>query len=314
MTAVPTDWRADPASAGCAVMRTAHIFRDAGLSGPERDSRILVGAAAGIDQARLLASPDLRLEPQQERALADCVRRRLAREPVSRILGQRGFFGREFAVTPATLDPRPDSETLIEAVLELVSEEEWAGPLRVLDIGTGSGCLLVTILAELPGATGVGVDIESGALLTAKDNAERHGVAARASFICEGDLDALAGDFDIIVTNPPYVPTAEIVGLEPEVRDYDPLVALDGGPDGLDFYRRIARNLPRLAPEGWALLEVGAGQADAVCDVLVKMPSSSGEADVRRFRDLDGRDRCVAWKARRTRVSTKSLGIQEAPR
>jgi release factor glutamine methyltransferase len=301
-------WRGDPASAGAAIAHAVQLLRAAGLEEGARDARLLTAAALNVDPAALVKHPEIRLTPIELERLQSYIRRRIEREPVSRILGRRGFYGRDFAISPATLDPRPDSETLIEAALQLVAESGWNdAPIRILDIGTGSGCLLVTLLAELPAAVGVGSDIDVGALQIAKENAECLGVAARARFVESRSLATIDGAFDLLISNPPYIPTAEIASLDPDVRRYDPLTALDGGIDGLDIYREITRDLVRVVPDGWALFEVGAGQADAVTTLLQGAEVGSM---MRRFCDLDGRDRCVAWKARRSGPYTKPLGIR----
>lgn len=317
------DWRNDPSSVGATLSRVSKRLQSAGIAEAGRDARLLLGAVLGIDQAALLRMPEARVSPVQEDKLSLLVDRRLKREPVSRILGVRGFFGRDFEISPATLDPRPESETLIEAALDLLAEEgSKALPLRILDVGTGSGCLLVTLLAELPAARGIGTDIDPAALQTAARNAARHGVETRSSFIAEGSLSAIEGPFDLLISNPPYVRSAEVARLEPEVSAYDPRPALDGGPDGLAMYREIAANLRRLVPSGAAVLEVGWDQADSVCDILRGICGPDDFCEVRTLCDLGGRERCVAWKARHTRAPmattagkpTKPLGISERPR
>ena len=225
------------------------------------------------------------------------MRRRALREPVSRILGRRDFYGRVFHVTAATLDPRPCSETLIEAALELAREEGWRGrPIRILDVGTGSGCLLLTLLAELPLATGLGTDISGEALAVAEENARRLGLAQRSRFAVANFLEGIEETFDLVVANPPYVASTDIAGLEPEVRDHDPLPALDGGPDGLDGYRAIAADIKRIVPTGWTLVEVGAGQAAAVAQLLQGGGPDRPLPAARMWRDLGGHVRAVAVK------------------
>lgn len=283
-------------TAAAAIPASARLLKEAGIEGASRDARILVAAVLGLDAAGLLARPEARLSPAQKVALDDAINRRCAREPISRIMGVRGFYGRDFAISPATLDPRPDSETLCEAALELVGAGARQGArLRILDVGTGSGCLLVTLLAELSTATGLGTDICPEALKVAEANARRHGVAGRAGWQLTRSLQGIEGPYDLLVTNPPYVRTDELARLEPEVREYDPRAALDGGVDGMDVYREIAADLGKVVPRGWALIEVGAGQAEAV-GALLKGRGRDGE--LRIFRDLGGVERCVAWKAR----------------
>ena len=280
-----------------ATLEATRRLRDGGIESPARDARILVAAALRVDAGQLIGRPEMPLGPAEQASLERAIARRLAREPVSRILGSRGFYGREFEISPATLDPRPDSETLIEVALLLVGRDRKL-PLRILDVGTGSGCLLVTLLAELPSATGLGTDIDLEALQVALRNAHRHDVASRAEWKPARSLNGIGGSFDLLVANPPYVPTGMIEELDPEVREYEPRPALDGGADGLDVYREIARDLVRVVPNGWALFEVGRGQAPAVADLLTSVRSGAQLPEVRIFRDLNGVDRCVAWKAR----------------
>jgi release factor glutamine methyltransferase len=198
------------------------------------------------------------VEPAGAARLAEFAARRLAREPVARILGEREFWGLRFKLSPATLVPRPDTETVVRAAL--ASAEARQG-LRILDLGTGTGCLLVALLHERPGATGIGVDHSFEAVCTARRNAERNGVAARATFAVSDWGAAIEGRFDLIVSNPPYIPSGDIAGLAPEVRAHDPALALDGGEDGLAAYRAIFPEAGRLlAPGGALVVEFGKGQ------------------------------------------------------
>ncbi|HEY0121993.1 MAG TPA: peptide chain release factor N(5)-glutamine methyltransferase, partial [Rhizobium sp.] len=193
--------------------------------------------------------------------------RRLAREPVSRILGRREFWGLSFSVSEATLDPRPDSEVLVE---EAIAALDGCANPRVLDLGTGTGCLLLAILSDIAGATGIGVDISPEAVSMARVNALQLGLEHKAAFH-QGDwMDGLDERFDLVISNPPYIPCADIVGLEPEVRTFDPQAALDGGADGLDAYRLLADGLGRvLKSGGMAIIELGAGQAEAVSGLFL---------------------------------------------
>jgi release factor glutamine methyltransferase len=267
----------------------------AGVDAPERDARLLAAAAIGCSAAELITRRDCTIEPDANCRMVEFVRRRAAREPVSRILGSRGFFGREFALSPATLDPRPDSEALIEAVLAFVETKDWySRSLRILDVGTGSGCLLLTLLAELPLATGFGTDISTAALETAASNARQLGVSDRVRFMPARGLEGVAGPFDILVCNPPYIASGDISGLEPEVRDFDPLTALDGGADGLQVYRQIISAIGQAVPSGFAALEVGAGQADAVEEMLRGVLDPGRLAKLSRRLDLGGHTRCVS--------------------
>lgn len=274
---------------------TAQLFR-AGIVDAGGDVRRLVAAVLGLSSAGVLAGPERSLTPAQLQVLRGYVERRQQREPVSRILGERGFYGRAFAISPATLDPRPDSETLIAAALETVRDEGWISrPLRILDVGTGSGCLLLTLLCELPNATGVGTDISDAALDTARENARRLGVLERADWLQADGLESITGPFHIVVTNPPYVRTADIAALEPEVRNFEPTQALDGGVDGLALYRRLVPRVSIVAPNGWVVLEVGYDQAEAVAALLAETPGIDA-ARIRVHRDVAGKRRCVAAK------------------
>jgi release factor glutamine methyltransferase len=244
-----------------ALLRRA--FADAGLDGPELDARILVTEALGVVASELALRPDEPLGPAGAEHLLDHMARRLAHEPVARILRHQEFWGLPFELSPETLVPRPDTETVIEAALAAVPDR--AAPLRILDLGTGSGCLLVALLHELPNAHGVGVDRSPPALATARRNACRNGVGAGAGFIAGDWGTALAGGFELVVSNPPYIATRAIAGLAPEVREHDPARALDGGPDGLDAYRSIFADARRLlAPSGRLVVEIGFDQEAAI--------------------------------------------------
>ncbi len=291
--------RSDPASMPAATLEAAirgaaQCLRAAGIEGAGRDARLLVGAAAGVSQADLIVGSGLGMPQVAQSRLATMLRRRTAREPVSRILGEREFYGRPFIVTPDTLDPRPDSETLITAALEIAAEAGWRQrPLRLIDIGTGTGCLLLTLLAELPLAHGVGTDISAAALDVARSNASRLGLSERAQFQQRHALDGGCDTFDMLVCNPPYISSRDIANLAADVRDYDPRLALDGGPDGLDVYRQIAPRLRHVVPAGWAVFEVGAGQAGSV-SALLEGALVGQPGRLRRWQDLAGYPRCVA--------------------
>jgi release factor glutamine methyltransferase len=279
---------------GDTVRAAQRALSEAGVEDAGREARLLVAAAAGVDTAQMIVHPEQQLSVDTQAKLQAMLARRCAREPLSRILGEREFYGRRFVLSPATLDPRPDSETLIEAALDIAAREGWRErPIRILDIGTGTGCLLLTLLAELPLATGLGTDISAAALQTAASNAASLDVAERATFALADMFDDIDGRFDLIVSNPPYIASADIAGLSPEVRKYDPHAALDGGPDGLDFYRRIIAGLERVLC-GWTILEVGAGQADAVALLLQQAFVKTRRAEVTRHCDLGGHTRCVA--------------------
>ncbi len=262
-----------------------------------REARHLIGALVGVAPEIFLGHPETPVSgPDCARVMA-ALGQRLAGIPVSRIVGRRSFYGRSYRLGPAILDPRPDSEVVIDAALEIITAGcDRQRPVRIIDVGTGSGCLLITLLAELPFASGVGVDIEADALNVARQNARDHGVADRAAFL-EGDLlRGIDREFDVLVSNPPYICTGELAGLDIEVRAHDPVRALDGGPDGLDIYRRIGRDVGRVVPSGWMLFEVGAGIAEAVCHEIDQFAVDNQLRDWRVWPDLHGHTRCVAAK------------------
>jgi release factor glutamine methyltransferase len=240
----------------------------AGLEAPRRLARRIAVAALGLTPAEVFAHPQRHLDQEEHARIAAIARRVVAREPLSRVVGRREFWGLDFTLSPDTLDPRPESETIVEAVLARLTDRESA--YRFLDLGTGSGCLLLALLSEYPRASGVGVDVAFGAAAAARHNAERFGLRGRACFIVGDWGGALAGGFDAVVANPPYIATAELAGLPPEVRDHDPRRALDGGTDGLAAYRAIAGELPRLLmPGGLFIAEIGAGQAEMAARIVM---------------------------------------------
>ena len=259
-----------------------------GIEGAAGDARRLMAHALGLAPERLLPAGRDPLGDAAAAAWEAALAARLLRRPVAQIVGARLFWGRSFAVTRDTLDPRPETETLVAEAL--------AAPFgRVLDLGTGTGCILVSLLAERPDAAGVGVDISPAALAVARANAGRHGVAQRSVFL-EGDwFGPVAGAFDLIVANPPYLDADEIAGLAPEVRDWEPSLALSPGPDGLAAVRTIASGAARfLRPGGRILVEIGWRQGPAAARLF----DAAGLAGVRVIRDLDGRDRAVCAERR----------------
>jgi release factor glutamine methyltransferase len=257
-------------------------FRAAGLDTPELDARILVGNALSLDHAALAAAATQVLSSAQREAVESRAQRRLTHEPVARIVGSKEFWNLELTVDSTTLVPRPETETVVEAALAAIPGRQTR-LLRVADLGTGTGALLLALLAELPTASGVGTDTSFGALLVSRNNARRLGIE-RAEFLACDMANALRGPFDLIVSNPPYIATGDLNVLPLEVRDFDPRAALDGGPDGLDFYRRIAASAPGLlASRGTLVVELGVGQASAVAALLsaAGLVSSPPLADLR---------------------------------
>lgn len=285
-----------PHTIGSAVRELTRQLTLAGIDGAGGDVRRLMAGALHASGADLLRAPERALTPAEFQRVQACVERRRQREPVSRILGERDFYGRTFSISPATLDPRPDSETLIAAALEIAREEGWLSqPLRILDVGTGSGCLLLTLLCELPQASGLGTDISEAALEVAALNARRFGLEQETAWLQADGLESIVGPFHMLVANPPYVRTADISGLEPEVRQFDPIQALDGGPDGLALYRRLAQGIQRvIPPAGWVVFEVGHDQADAVADLLASENAGMDRSRIRIRHDVAGKRRCVA--------------------
>jgi release factor glutamine methyltransferase len=240
-------------------------FRAAGLDSPELDARILVGHALSLDHAGLAVAGKRILGENERDAITALADRRLAREPVARIVGGKEFWSLNLCIDATTLVPRPETETVVEAALAAVDASgARSQALRIADLGTGSGALLLALLTELPNAFGIGTDLSTAALCVAQYNAQRLELQ-RAAFVACDMAAALAGSFDLIVANPPYIASGDLALLPPEVRDYDPRSALDGGTDGLDCYRAIAATVPALLdPQGIVVVEIGAGQAKSV--------------------------------------------------
>jgi release factor glutamine methyltransferase len=255
-------------------------FRECGIESPEVDARLLVGHALGLDHATVTAQSRRMLVAAEAEAIVALAARRCAHEPVARILGRKEFWGLSLKLNSETLVPRPETETVVEAALAAMKEEDRKSrALRIADLGTGTGALLLALLTELPGGCGIGTDISFAALACARDNAAMLGLAARASFVACDYAAVLAAPVDLLVANPPYVARSDIATLSPEVRDFDPRRALDGGPDGLDGYRAIIADARRvLAAGGVLVLELGFGQLDGVTALL---PAALAPAAVR---------------------------------
>jgi release factor glutamine methyltransferase len=252
---------------GAAIEHAATALAAAGFGEARRRARRLVSAALRLSAAEVFAHPERIVIALETERIGDMLDRIIAHEPLSRIEGSREFWGLEFLLSADALDPRPETETIVETVLARLADRDR--PYRFLDLGTGSGCLLLALLSEYRHACGVGIDIAPGAAAMARENARRLGLGARAWFAAGDWGAAIAAQFDAVVANPPYIPTGAIAGLPPEVRDYDPHTALDGGKDGLSCYRAIAADLPRLlAPSGLFAAEIGDRQSAAVAAIL----------------------------------------------
>jgi release factor glutamine methyltransferase len=276
---------------GGALCDAARELRGAGVDSARRDARLIMGAVLDQDVATIIGHPDRDLTAGQWARFRDLIARRRARRPLSQVLGRREFWGLEFRVNEHVLDPRPDSECLVEAVLERVRNR--LAPIRVLDLGTGSGCLLLSLLRELPAATGLGIDLSGKALDVARANAGALGLAGRTEFRLGSWFAGVDGSFDVVISNPPYIRTADIDGLMPEVARHEPRMALDGGSDGLECYRQLGGDLSDfLNPAGLAALEIGAGQADEVAAIL----AAGGLAPAARRRDLQGHVRVLVFE------------------
>jgi release factor glutamine methyltransferase len=281
-------------SIGAARRQLARGFRQHDLDAPELDARIIIGHVLGLDHTALAAQSSRVLTAEEASVIAELSARRLAREPVARIVGRKEFWGLPFKINAETLLPRPETETVVEAALAAVHcGNRKSRALRIVDLGTGSGALLLALLCELPGACGIGTDVSFTALHCAHDNAAALDLSARASFVACDYGTALRGPADLLVCNPPYIARGDIAGLQAEVRDFDPQRALDGGPDGLDGYRAIASDVRRLlAPGGILVVELGQGQLGAVTSLF----AATGLEPVTARHDLSGIARAVVMR------------------
>ena len=284
---------AENASYNALLRDTAVALTAAGIDNVRFEARLLLSRAAGLTIEQLIARGPDAAPAAVATLLRELTARRVRREPMAYILGEREFWGLPFTVSPAVLIPRPDSETVIETVLDFLPDR--SRKLRILDLGLGSGCLLLTLLREYPQATGVGIDASEAALAVARANAETLGVASRARLLAadwrqEGWTSSLEGPFDLLVSNPPYIESAAVEGLMPEVSAHEPRLALDGGADGLAAYRIIAAAAPRLvAAGGWAVVEGGEGQAADIAALF----AAAGFSPRSPRQDLGGVDRVV---------------------
>lgn len=246
----------------------AGLLRAEGLESADLDARILICAALAIDHAALASQPDRVLSAADAHAVGALATRRLHREPVARIVGCKEFWGLALQLSSDTLVPRPETETIVEAALAVVQARS-DHPLRIADLGTGSGAILLALLSELPHALGVGTDRSADAIAIARANADRLRLSQRTAFVACDFASALSGGFDLVVSNPPYISSRDIGGLQAEVRDHDPPLALDGGPDGLAAYRAIAADARRLLrADGALVVELGAGQLSTVLNIM----------------------------------------------
>jgi release factor glutamine methyltransferase len=260
-------------------------LKSAAIESAELDARILTGHALGLDLTGLISAAQRQLTPDESAHLEEFAGRRLAGEPVARILGEKEFWGLPLRLSSATLVPRPDTETVVELALELLRAGGGLDrPLRIADLGTGSGAILLALLSELPAAQGFGTDISQAALHTASANAARADLSERATFVACDYASGLTGPFDLIVSNPPYIRSTDIGGLAAEVRNHDPLAALDGGADGLDAYRALIPQAARLlAPGGSLVVEAGQGQSgpiEALMTTAGLTPATAPKADL----------------------------------
>lgn len=276
------------ATVGAVLEAAATRLAASGVADPRREARLILGLALGLSSETVFGWPEREIGLPEAVAVDTLVERRARGEPLSRLRGKREFWSLEFALSPDTLDPRPDSETLVAAALAGVADRQTA--IRIIDFGTGTGCLLLALLSELPNATGIGIDILPGAVETARANANAHGLANRAEFRLGGWRMRIEGPADVIVANPPYIPSGEIDGLGVEVASFEPRVALDGGRDGLAAYRSLGPVIcGLLAPDGQAYLEIGAGQRKRASRVLEEAGLRIRAVN----RDLAGIGRCL---------------------
>lgn len=282
---------------GALLASARQRLKAAGIDTAAIDARLLVEAATGLSRLDLLTRSDETVTNDVAARLASWIDRRAKGEPVGRILGIASFHGLDFALGPDTLEPRPDTEVLVDVALGAARQDKLPGvapdgtALRLLDIGTGTGAIAITLLHKLPGATGLATDLAPGAIDTARANAARHDVADRLDFVVGSYFEPVEGKFALIVSNPPYIASAVIAGLDPEVRLHDPMLALDGGTDGLDGYRVLAAGAgDHLLPGGMLALEIGYDQGEAVSTLL----SDADFTSIEIHRDLGGRDRVVA--------------------
>ncbi|MBH69493.1 MAG: protein-(glutamine-N5) methyltransferase, release factor-specific [Rhodospirillaceae bacterium] len=281
-------WPASNCKIGDALSAATKQMRSAGIPDPINDSRILLGYSLALKDERFYGLENTAITPKQLACYQVNIERRCNREPTSRIIGRRAFWSLNLKLTPQALDPRPDSETLIESMLRHFPDRNM--PLKMLDLGTGTGCLLLSALYEFPHSTGVGIDVDIACVLLGQENAVRHGLEKRAIFKVGNWYAKINSKFDVILCNPPYVPTNHISKLQPEVFKFEPYIALDGGPDGLDCYRSLAPGLADLlAPDGLIFMEIGFDQKFTVTEIMEKYTLKVNAIE----KDLAAHDRCL---------------------
>ena len=276
-----------PDTLGQIYKSTKRSLEEGGIEHPAFEARLIIEKRTGLDQAVLISEPERPLSFTQKESILEDVLQRVSGQSLHRIFGEREFWGLPFKIGPETLEPRPDTETLVQLALDAFAADP---PPMILDLGTGSGCILLSLLKEWPRSEGIGTDLSFETLKVAYDNAQRLGIGSRARFICGSWAEALGGSFDLIVSNPPYIERSVIPTLSMEVREHDPILALDGGEDGLDAYRQILFSLSGLLSErGKAFLEIGSDQQEIVMRLAEKYGFSIRKA----HRDLAGRARVV---------------------
>ncbi|TPK74390.1 peptide chain release factor N(5)-glutamine methyltransferase [Mesorhizobium sp. B2-4-18] len=283
-----------PAALGPLLREARTRLAAAGIDDPALDARLIVEHYSGTTRTQAIADPACKIDGNAIAAIDGALRRRARGEPVHRILGYREFYGLRLSLSPETLEPRPDTETLVEAVLPFVKAmAAREGTCRILDLGTGTGAIALALLSVVPAATATGVDISAGALTTAARNAGQFGLGGRFTAVQSDWFKKVSGRYHVIAANPPYIPTQEIGNLQDEVRDFDPRLALDGGVDGLNPYRIIAAEAARfLEAEGRIAVEIGHTQSNEVNDIFRAAGYAAGEV----FSDLGGNDRVLVFQ------------------
>lgn len=277
--------------------RVMQALERAGVANAGVEARQLLVEAAGLQREDIILRPQMILGKLQQLSVLEWLERRAGGEPLSRIRGWQEFYGRRFDLSAATLEPRADSETLIDAAFELTNMNQGHhGPVRILDVGTGTGCLALTLLAEWPNATATAVDICASALHAARDNAVALGLDKRVTWLQSNYLENVEGTFDLVISNPPYIKRDEIQTLQVEVLQHDPYIALDGGKDGLAAYRVLAANLLNVVPKGYIILEIACNDATRVIDAMQSCINDTRVKVAGVWQDLSGCERSIAFQ------------------